>query len=75
MSPVLAAIPVRTAAPLPWLRSWVSTVRPGMSPEAARSARISPVRSREPSSTTMISVRSSSAATRRMISSTVASSP
>src|SRR5687768_14469620 len=68
MSPVEAAIPARTAAPLPRLRSWRMSFTPSIA------STIAAVSSLEPSSTTRISRRRSSASTRRRTISIVAPS-
>src|SRR5215468_6767497 len=67
MSPVMCAIAVRTAAPLPWLRSWCTTTRrnSGSSGTLARySWRIRVVPSVEQSSTTTTSFVIGTARTR-----------
>src|SRR5262245_59075496 len=66
-SPVTAAKPRRSAAPLPAF-SWRNSLKPS---SFSMRSRISPVPSFEPSSTTMSSMRIRTARTRRMISSTV----
>src|SRR5262245_9445169 len=66
-SPVTAANPLRRAEPLPAL-----ACRSSLNPSSfASRSRISPEPSFDPSSTTMSSMRSGTASTRRMISSTV----
>ena len=71
MSPVTAAKPRRSAAPLPPLRGWRSRMKP--SSFCSRS-RIAGVPSVDTSSTTISSMRILTARTRRMISSTVSCS-
>ena len=71
MSPLTAANPARSAAPLPPLCGCSSSVNPSSRCSACRLSRVPSV---EQSSTTMSSSRSGTASTRRMISSIVSRS-
>ncbi len=70
-SPVAAAKPVRSAAPLPWLRSWYSTVTLAGNAVRCRSSRVPSV---EQSSTSTMSLSTATRCTRSTSVSSVCTS-